>query len=212
MARDVGGITELVKALKHIVVGIFFKDHQIGESIVERFKEHLRVCGSGDDGRYVDVGKAVTVQVRELVIGHYGVEQLLGGLRQGMYFVDKYDGASGLKDMEHILFRIYGRAVDGSILTVRVVVCRSDGLGKDIGQRGFTLASGGYKECMWEFAETFLCIHEHILEHITDKGLSDEIGEIDVISFSVIHNDLLICVKTVDFVKTLFYQDVLGLR
>ena len=94
LARDVGGITELVKALKHIVVGVFFKDHQIGESIVERFKEHLRVCGSGDDGRDVDIGKSVTVQIRELVIGHYGVEQLLSGLRQGMYFVDKDDGAS----------------------------------------------------------------------------------------------------------------------
>lgn len=58
---------------------------------------------------------------------------------------------------------------------------------------------------MREFAETFLCIHEHILEHITDKGLSDEIGEIDVVCFSVIHNDLLSSVKTANFFKTVFY-------
>ena len=58
------------------------------------------------------------------------------------------------------------------------------------------MACRGYKEGMREFAETFLCIDEHILEHITDKGLSDELGEIDVISFSVIHNDLLRHAKT----------------
>lgn len=60
------------------------------------------------------------------------------------------------------------------------------------------MACRGYKEGMREFAETFLCIDEHILEHITDKGLSDELGEIDVICFSVcvIHNDLLRHAKT----------------